>query len=106
MGAVAGGGGSLVCSHAICAGVNGSTGASSSVDISPEDGGERARVERGGVSSATAGDLLRCAPVWRSSEVPEESGRESRRTAAWPGSSALPEESRTASDAVRRRRQK
>ena len=56
------GGGSLVCSHAICAGVNGSTGASSSVDISLEDDGERARVERGGVSSATAGDLRRCAP--------------------------------------------
>ena len=55
------GGGSLVCSHAICAGVNGSTGASSSVDISLEDDGERARVERGGVSSATAGDLRRCA---------------------------------------------
>ena len=48
MGAVTGGGGSLVCSHASCAGVNGSAGASASVDISPADDGERAREVIGG----------------------------------------------------------
>ena len=77
MGAVAGGGGSLVCSHASCAGVNGSAGASASVDISPADDGERAREVIGGkggvgVGSATADNQRRCAPsgdrqrCWRS----------------------------------------
>ena len=44
MGAVAGGSGSLVCSHASCSGVNGSSGASASgSDISTAEYGDRGK---------------------------------------------------------------